>query len=331
VPLAALEAIPVPVMVVDADGRVLQANAAMRLRARAGASGQTLAALYPEYHAALASGLGAAREVAVVRQAHGAVVHERLAAQPTPWGTAMTAIDETPLTELAIRNMQTTRLASLGFMVAGVCHEVSNPLAAIHSMVQILQSKRGASPEMLEKGLAAISSNIARVLAITRTLTEFSRVREGPLKTVTLAQAVENAASLLRHRAGATAIAVDAAIDPEVEALAQPNQLEQVVFNILLNAAQAMDGKGRVTVTGRRRGARAVLAIRDEGPGIAPQDLGRVFEPFFTTKPEGIGTGLGLTISSEIVRELGGDLRAENHPQGGACFLIELPAAEPRA
>jgi C4-dicarboxylate-specific signal transduction histidine kinase len=74
-----------------------------------------------------------------------------------------------------------------------------------------------------------------------------------------------------------------------------------------------------------------VLAIRDEGPGIAPQDLGRVFEPFFTTKPEGIGTGLGLTISSEIVRELGGDLRAENHPQGGACFLIELPAAEPRA
>jgi signal transduction histidine kinase len=331
VPLAALEAIPVPVMVVDADGRVLQANAAMRLRARADASGQTLAALYPEYHAALAADLGAAREVAVVRQAHGGVVHERLAAQPTPWGTAITAIDETPLTELAIRNMQTTRLASLGFMVAGVCHEVSNPLAAIHSMVQILQSKRGASPDMLEKGLAAISSNIARVLAITRTLTEFSRVREGPLRTVTLAQAVENAASLLRHRAGANAIAVDAAIDPEVEALAQPSQLEQVVFNILLNAAQAMDGAGRVTVSGRRRGARAVLAIRDEGPGIAPEHLGRVFEPFFTTKPDGVGTGLGLTISSEIVRELGGDLRAENHPQGGACFVIELPAAEPRA
>jgi signal transduction histidine kinase len=216
-------------------------------------------------------------------------------------------------------------------MVAGVCHEVSNPLAAIHSMVQILQSKRGASPDMLEKGLAAISSNIARVLAITRTLTEFSRVREGPLRTVTLAQAVENAASLLRHRAGANAIAVDAAIDPEVEALAQPSQLEQVVFNILLNAAQAMDGAGRVTVTGRRRGARAVLAIRDEGPGIAPEHLGRVFEPFFTTKPDGVGTGLGLTISSEIVRELGGDLRAENHPQGGACFVVELPAAEPRA
>jgi C4-dicarboxylate-specific signal transduction histidine kinase len=227
--------------------------------------------------------------------------------------------------------MQTTRLASLGFMVAGVCHEVSNPLAAIHSMVQILQSKRGASPELLEKGLAGISSNIARVLAITRTLTEFSRVREGPLKTVTLAQAVENAASLVRHRAGAHAVTVDAAIDPEVEALAQPSQLEQVVFNILLNAAQAMDGEGHVTVTGHRRDARAVLTIRDAGPGIAPEHLGRVFEPFFTTKPDGVGTGLGLTISSEIVHELGGDLRVANDPRGGACFVIELPAAEPRA
>ena len=330
-PLAVLEALPVPVMLVDASGRVLHANAAMRLRARAGASAPTLADQYPEYHAALAGDLTAAREVPVVRDAQGAPVHERLAAQPTALGTAITVIDDSPRADLAIRSMQTTRLASLGFMVAGVCHEVSNPLAAIHSMVQILQSKRGDSPEMLEKGLAAISANIARVLAITRTLTEFSRAREDPLRTVTLAQAVENAASLLRHRAGAHAVAVDAAIDPELEALAQPSQLEQVVFNVLLNAAQAMDGAGRVTVTGHRRGERAVLAIRDEGPGIAPEHLGRVFEPFFTTKPEGVGTGLGLTISSAIVHELGGDLRAGNHPGGGACFVIELPAAEPRA
>jgi signal transduction histidine kinase len=179
---------------------------------------------------------------------------------------------------------------------------------------------------MLEKARRDLV-NIARVLD-PRTLTEFSRVRR-PLRTVTLAGG-RNAASLLRHRAGAHAIAVDAAIDPEIEALAQPSQLEQVVFNILLNAAQAMDGEGRVTVTGHRRGARAVLAIRDEGPGIAPEHLGRVFEPFFTTKPEGVGTGLGLTISSEIMHELGGDLRAENQPRGGACFVIELPAAEPR-
>jgi two-component system sensor histidine kinase HupT/HoxJ len=91
-----------------------------------------------------------------------------------------------------------------------------------------------------------------------------------------------------------------------------------------------MGGQGRVSVTGERRGDRAVLAIRDEGPGIAPEHLGRIFEPFFTTKPQGAGTGLGLTISREIVHELGGELRAENDPAGGARFVIELPAGAVR-
>jgi C4-dicarboxylate-specific signal transduction histidine kinase len=91
-----------------------------------------------------------------------------------------------------------------------------------------------------------------------------------------------------------------------------------------------MGGQGRVSVTGERRGDRAVLAIRDEGPGIAPEHLGRIFEPFFTTKPQGAGTGLGLTISREIVHELDGELRAENHPAGGARFVIELPAGAVR-
>jgi C4-dicarboxylate-specific signal transduction histidine kinase len=329
-PLVVLETLPVPIMVVDAEGRVLHASAAMRSRARAGAAGADFAALFPDYHAALGGDLGVARDVPVVRRTEDAVAHERITAQPTRWGTVLAATDEPPPSAAqALQDMQTTRLASLGFMVAGVCHEVSNPLAAIDSMVQILRSPRGASPEMLERGLASISSNIARVLAITRTLTDFSRVRAGERKTVALAQVVEDTASLFRHRAGAPGVAVEAAIAPGLAALAEPSQLEQVVFNVLLNAAQAMGGQGRVTVTGERRSDRAVLAIRDEGPGIAPEHLGRIFEPFFTTKPEGAGTGLGLTISREIVHELGGELRAENHPGGGARFVIELPAAAP--
>jgi C4-dicarboxylate-specific signal transduction histidine kinase len=330
-PLAVLEALPTPVMVVDADGRVLHASGAMRARARDAAAGADFAALFPEYHAALAGNLRVAREVAVVRQADGQPVRERLSAHPTRWGTVLAVVDESSAAAQALQDMQTTRLASLGFMVAGVCHEVSNPLAAIDSMVQILRSKRGASPEMLERGLASISSNIARVLAITRTLTDFSRVRGGVRKSVALAQVVEETASLFRHRAGAPGVAVEVAIAPALAALGEPSQLEQVVLNVLLNAAQAMGGQGRVTVTGGRRGDRVVLEIRDEGPGIAPEHLGRIFEPFFTTKPEGAGTGLGLTISREIVHELGGELRAANHPAGGACFVVELPAATPEA
>src|SRR5205814_7215097 len=94
---------------------------------------------------------------------------------------------------------QTQRLAALGFMLASVCHEISNPLAAIHSMLQILQSKRGVSPETLDKGLASIASNVARVLAITRKLGDFSRVGADAPAPVVLDAAVESALALLRY------------------------------------------------------------------------------------------------------------------------------------
>jgi C4-dicarboxylate-specific signal transduction histidine kinase len=315
-----LEALPVAIALGDERGEIVAANRAMAVRAVAG--GASFAARYPAYHAALDGRLGARRDLVVSRQADGGVVRERLVLEPLVAGAAITVLDDPPTADA-----QTTRLASLGFMVAGVCHEVSNPLAAIHSMVQILRSKRGANPEMVEKGLASISSNIGRVLAITRMLTDFSRVPGEPTRPVALAQAVEEAASLLKHQTGPEAVTVDAEIGDDAVVLARPGQLEQVVFNILLNAAQAMVGGGRVAVVGSRRGARVMLAVRDQGPGIAPEHLGRVFEPFFTTKTEGAGTGLGLAISSEIVHELGGELRAENAPGGGARFTIDLPAA----
>jgi C4-dicarboxylate-specific signal transduction histidine kinase len=108
--------------------------------------------------------------------------------------------------------------------------------------------------------------------------------------------------------------------------LAPPGELEQVVFNVFLNAAQAMQGRGRIEARATAGKAHIVLAIRDSGPGIAPEHLARVFDPFFSTKPPGEGAGLGLAISYEIMHELGGSIRAANHPQGGAVFEIELPA-----
>jgi C4-dicarboxylate-specific signal transduction histidine kinase len=111
--------------------------------------------------------------------------------------------------------------------------------------------------------------------------------------------------------------------------LARPGSLQQVLFNILLNAAQAMDGAGVIDARAQRTEGRGLaLSIRDSGPGIAGEHLARVFEPFFTTKQAGEGTGLGLAISYEIVHELGGAIRAYNHPQGGACFELRLPLCE---
>ena len=258
------------IAVVDLGGRIVAANPAMQARAAAAAGG--FAARFPDYHAVLAGDFTTARELDVVRATDGGSVRERLAIQPAGAHAIVTVLDDLPGAD-----PQTTRLASLGFMVAGVCHEVSNPLAAIHSMVQILQSKRGASPEIFERGLASISSNIGRVLGITRTLTDFSRVNDDPLRTLALAHVVEEAASLLKHQTGPSAIAVDIAVADDALVRARPGELEQVVFNILLNAAQAMDGRGRVAVAGERRGPRVALSIRDEGPGIATGEPGADF------------------------------------------------------
>jgi two-component system NtrC family sensor kinase len=220
---------------------------------------------------------------------------------------------------------QTQRLASLGFMLASVCHEVSNPLAAVSSMLQILQSKRGVTPETLEKGLTSIAANVARVVAITKKLGEHSRVGAEPPGPLAVDLAVEAAATLLRHTPCGEAVTVDYRGAPGVTVRTRPGELEQVVFNIFLNAAQAMKGAGRIEAEARKRDGQIALSVRDTGPGIPPEHLGRVLDPFFTTKQAGEGTGLGLAISYEIVHELGGSISAANHPQGGARFEIVLP------
>ena len=236
-------------------------------------------------------------------------------------------LGECTLTVVRPAEAQTQRLAALGFMLAGVCHEVSNPLAAIHSMLQILQSKRGVSAETLDKGLASIGANIARVLAITRKLGDFSRVGGEAPSRVALDAAMEAAIALLRHSDQAPGVTVEYAGARGAVVLARAGQLEQVLFNILLNAAQAMRGEGLVQARVRHEGDTALVAIRDSGPGIAPENLARVFDPFFSTKPAGEGVGLGLAISNEIAHELGGAIRAYNPSEGGACFEIMLPLA----
>jgi C4-dicarboxylate-specific signal transduction histidine kinase len=220
---------------------------------------------------------------------------------------------------------QTQRLASLGFMLAAVCHEVSNPLAAVSSMLQILQSKRGVTPETMERGLASIAANVARVVAITKKLGDFSRVGGDAPAPQAVDDAVETAATLLRHTEYGHRVDIDYQGAPGVTVHSRPGEVEQVVFNIFLNAAQAMQGTGRIEASATKENGQIALAVRDTGPGIAPEHLAQVFEPFFTTKRPGEGTGLGLAISYEIVHELGGSIHAANDPRGGARFEIHLP------
>jgi len=322
-----LEGLPAPLMLLGDAGEIVFANAAMRSRLRQGGASKDLADEAPEYAAALAAGGPEPRTVEVMRTLPGGCRCEILQVSRSPLGTCLAVADGHCAMPPAPANPQTTRLASLGFMIAGVCHEVANPLSAIHSMVQILQSRRGVTPETLEKGLASIAANLSRVLGITRRLASFSRVPGERCVPVSIDAAVDEAAALLRHNPLGATVAFDYRGAPAAVVLARPGQLQQVIFNAFLNAAQAMRGAGRVSVIATLGPQNTVeLAIRDTGPGIAPGYFERIFEPFFTTKTDGEGTGLGLAISYEIVHELGGDLRAANDPAtGGACFTIALP------
>jgi C4-dicarboxylate-specific signal transduction histidine kinase len=243
------------------------------------------------------------------------------AAKPQAWGDDASDRSQNPETI----NAQTQRLAALGFMVAGVCHEVSNPLAAVHSMLQILQSKRGVTPEVMEKGLASISANVARVLAITRKLGDFSRAADEPPTPVGVDSAMEDALALLRHSPYGVGVRVVYRGAPGARVLSRPGSFQQVLLNILQNAAQAMHGGGAIDASARIEDERVFVRICDSGPGIPAETLPRVFEPFFTTKAPGQGTGLGLAISYEIAHELGGTIHASNRAQGGACFDVVLP------
>jgi C4-dicarboxylate-specific signal transduction histidine kinase len=321
-----LDALPVPLALVDERGEVLFCNCAMRGKIPLAGSGTSLRSLLPDYHAALAGDLRTPRSVPVTRQVGSLTLHERLDLSRSPAGTCLAVRDETDLARHEGAEAQKARLASLGFLLAGVCHEVANPLSAIHSMVQILQSKRGVSEETLDRGLASIASNIGRVLAITRQLGDFSRVGTDRPAPVSVDGSVDDAAALLRHSPWGATVRLEYSGLPQARVLARSGQLQQVIFNILLNAAQAMQGTGRIeAVTALDSGGRVTLTVRDDGPGIAPENMDRLFEPFFTTKPGGAGTGLGLAISFEIAHELGGTISASNNPDGGACFLIELP------
>ena len=237
----------------------------------------------------------------------------------------VTGLEDAGTTAGDLDNAQTARLAALGFMVAGVCHEVANPLAAINSMVQLLRSSSPLSPEMLERGLANIDANVKRVLAITRKLNEFSRSSAEPRTVLAVDAPITDAIQALAHEPLFARVNVVHAPSAGLLVVAVRDQLAQVYANVLLNAAQAMEGSGRIFVESRAADDRVEILIRDTGPGIAPGHLARVFEPFFTTKRAGRGTGLGLAISNEIVLEHGGSMSARNVPDGGACFRLLLP------
>lgn len=324
------DSVPWPVIVVDDAGIVLHLNPAMRTTGRdlPVRGSRALAALFPDYFGALGGEpCWLTPQDAVVSRnlAPGLKLHERIWVRRLPKGACLIVMDETRLHHLESAHAQTARLASLGFMLASVSHEISNPLTAVYSILQVLQSKRGAPAETLEKGLRNIASSVRRILAITRKLNVFARASNEAADAFAIDSAIEEAATLFGYDSLGETVELLHQPNPDAWVFGHADQLQQIFNNIFLNAAQAMHGAGSITVKTAVLGQSIEVSIRDTGPGLAADVRDKVFDPFFTTKPSGEGTGLGLAISHEIAHEHGGSIKAGNHAGGGAEFTVKLP------
>lgn len=322
-----LSALPWPALLLDEVGRVIWLNAEMERQGYAASQGRALQDLLPDHARVLQMGPPwQAQEKLVTRKVDGRMVSERLWLRPVPSGALLVMTDETRLQQLESEHVQTVRLASLGFLLAGVCHEISNPLTAISSMLQLLKSQPVHDIGMFRKGLESISDNVNRILEISRKLTGFSRADSVLKRACPMDRIIEEAVALVRHERSFGNVTIEHHKDAEALVWCNPSEIQQVFFNILANAIQAMEGTGHILITNRRvLGQRVEIMFQDDGPGIRAEHLDKLLEPFFSTKPTGQGTGLGLTICSELVREHSGALRLESTFGKGARVYVDFP------
>ncbi|GAB4063993.1 PAS domain-containing protein [Ancylobacter sonchi] len=250
------------------------------------------------------------------------------------------------------------KMASLGRLVAGVAHELNNPISFVYGNAHTLKRYSGRLTSYLDAvhggvsgpALAKLQTELKidttlanmegtldgmlegaeRVRDIVADLRRFSSDRREAREAFELAPLVRSALEWVA-RGQMPAIETRFDIAENLTVVGNSGHIHQVLMNLVQNALDAMEGRPvrRLEITGRSgEGETVTLAIRDTGPGIAPDIASRIFDPFFTTKPVGKGTGLGLSISYRIVQEHGGKLDATNHPDGGAVMTLTLPAAQ---
>lgn len=231
--------------------------------------------------------------------------------------------------------VQAGKLAALGRMSAALSHEINQPLAAARNYADSagLLIDRGDLPRAREN-IGQILGLIDRMAAIARHLRNVARKPNEPLKVVDLAAVVQDSLAIAEARL--TAARAEVLLDlpanlPTVQG--GPVRLQQVIVNVLSNAADAVESLAdrRIEVVARTEGDEVTLSIRDHGPGVAPAIADRIFDPFFTTKQVGSGLGLGLSISYNIMKDFEGDLRVANHLDGGAVFTLVLRRAQREA
>ncbi|CUW39744.1 putative Sensor protein, CheY-like domain [Magnetospirillum sp. XM-1] len=243
------------------------------------------------------------------------------------------------LRETQVHLIQSEKMASLGQLVAGIAHEINNPLSfALSNVFSIenwlatvmaeaapcLAADHVAKLDKARKRIADTGQGLERVRELVVKLRTFSRLDEGEFKTVDIKEAVESVLLFLRHKMS-DRIEVRRNYTEDNMLACYAGQLNQVIMNVVANAVDAIEGKGAITVRTYRRDGMFAIAVADTGSGIPPEIQERIFDPFFTTKPVGQGTGLGLSISYGIIKSHDGRIEVSSDPGQGTEIRILIP------
>lgn len=223
------------------------------------------------------------------------------------------------------------KLASVGKLAASVAHEIRNPLTSLKMRLFSLRQELDSDPQW-DDDLRVVSEEIGRLESVVRHFLEFARPPALRLEPCAVTHLVEKSLELCRHRFVEKDIELVCTHEPDLPTVnADPEQIKQVFVNLLFNAADAVTRRGRVWVASQYRdavdgSAMVQVCFRDDGPGVAPENRGRIFEPFFSTKDT--GTGLGLCIAASILERHGGRLELWQPEGEGATFAVSLPVAQ---
>jgi len=243
-----------------------------------------------------------------------------------PGPRVVTLDDVTERVSLEEQVLQQERLAALGMLAAGVAHEVNTPLTGISSYTQMLLEEAGESGprrELLEK----IEAQTQRASKIANSLLNLARPERSAFERLSLNDTVAEVVRLFEPQVRGQGVRLEPLLEPDLPPIrGHKAKLQQVLLNLLLNAKDAVDSEGRITLQTRSTEDRIVLEVTDDGVGIAEEDLPRIFDPFFTTKSRGKGSGLGLSISYGIVLEHAGEIQVESVPGEYTRFRIVFPA-----
>ncbi|MFT5240378.1 MAG: two-component system NtrC family sensor kinase [Candidatus Promineifilaceae bacterium] len=235
------------------------------------------------------------------------------------------------LSETKVRLAHTEKLSSVGEFIAGIAHELNNPLTVMVAYAELLEAS-DLDPAH-HKEIQLISESAMRCCNIVQNLLSFSRQRQPEKSNIDVRELLNGTLQFMGYELRTSGIEIEEITPASLpDILGDPNQLQQVFLNIVNNARQALEDVGtggHLTIETLTAGGRVIIKIEDDGPGIRPKNLDKLFDPFFTTKDVGKGTGLGLSVSYGIIKEHGGDIKAHSALGVGTTFIIDLPAYVP--